>query len=200
MLVRVFVLVKTFSDSGFFTNTRVLIDTRVVCGGVRCCGFVGGGGVNNICDSFVGSFVFSFVLGMCAYRSAFVSSCSCNWMEVQQQRSNSSHGGGSMTTFVAPICNCGEFAVLRTTTIKNGGRQFWGCPKYNVRCIELWFMKKNAFVLIFWLSFCLIQSRSGVSMRCNFFRWCIEDTRMTKMELLLDKETRFVAWKNVWRC
>jgi len=40
-------------------------------------------------------------------------------MEVQQQRSNSSHGGGSMTTFVAPICDCGEFAVLRTaTTVK----------------------------------------------------------------------------------
>jgi len=37
-----------------------------------------------------------------------------------------------------------EFAVLRTTTtFKNGGRQFWGCPKYKVRCIELWFMKKK---------------------------------------------------------
>ena len=29
----------------------------------------------------------------------------------------------------------------------------------------------------FWLSFCVIQSRSGVNMRCNFFRLCkcIED-------------------------
>ena len=152
-----------------------------------------------VCDSFVG--VVPFVVEMCAYRSAFVSSCSCNRMEVQQQQSNSSHGGGSRTTFVAPICDCGEFTVLRTaTTVKNCGRQFWGCPKYKVRCIKLWLMKKkNALVLIFCLWFCLIQSRSDVSMGCNFFRWCkcIEDIGMTKMELLLDKETRFVAWKSV---
>jgi len=138
-------------------------------------GFVGWGGVISVCDSFVG--VGLFVVEMCAYRFASVSSCNYNQMEVQQQQSNSSHDGRSKTTFVAPICNCREFAVLRTTTtVKNGGRQFWGCPKYKVRCIKLWFMKKNALVLIFWLSFCPIQSRSGVSMRCNFFRWCIEDT------------------------
>jgi len=82
---------------------------------------------------------------MCVYRSASVSSCSCNRMEVQQHRSNSSHGGGSRMTFVGPICDCGELTVLRTTTtIKNGGRQFWGCPKYKVRCIELRFMKKKS--------------------------------------------------------
>ena len=125
---------------------------------------------------FVG--VAPFVVKICAYIYAFVSSCSCNRLEVQQQQSNSSHGGGNRMTFVAPICDCGEFVVLRTATIvKNCGRQFWGCPKYKVRCIKLWFMKKNALILIFWLSFCLIQSRSSVSMGCNFFRWCkcIED-------------------------
>ena len=104
--------------------------------------------VESVIVEFVG--VALFVVEMCAYRSTFVSSCSCNRLEVQQQRSNSSHGGGSRMTFVAPICDCGEFAVLRTTTIfKNYGRQFWGCPKYKVRCIKLWFTKKNALVLIF---------------------------------------------------
>lgn len=28
------------------------------------------------------------------------------------------HGGGSMSAFVAPICDCGGFVVLRTTTKK----------------------------------------------------------------------------------
>jgi len=102
------------------SHIRGLTNTRVTCGGVRCCGFVGGGGVNSVCDSFMGSFVFLFVLGMCAYRSVFVSSCSCSRMEVQQQRSNSRHGGRSRTTFVGPICDYGEFVVLRTTTtVKN---------------------------------------------------------------------------------
>ncbi len=103
-----------------------------------------------VCDSFVG--VVPFVVEMCAYRSTFVSSCSCNRMEVQQQQSNSSHGGGSRTTFVAPICDCGEFVVLRTATmVKNCGRQFWGCPKYKVRCIKLWLMKKKCIGIDFLL-------------------------------------------------
>ena len=98
-------------------------------------------GCRSVCGSFVG--VGPFVVEMCAYRSASVSSCSCNQMEVKQ-RSNYSHGGGSRTTFVAPICDCGEFGVLRiSTTVKNGGRQFLGCPKYKVRFMKLWFMKKK---------------------------------------------------------
>ena len=56
-----------------------------------------------VCDSFVD--VIPFVVEICAYRSASVSSCSCNRMEVQQQRSNSSHGGGSRTNFVAIVGN-----------------------------------------------------------------------------------------------
>jgi len=86
----------------------------------------------------------SFVVGMCAYRSASVSSCICNRMEVHQHRSNSRHSGGSMTTFLGPICDCGELTIsITATAVKNGGRQFWGGPKYKVRCIELWFIKKN---------------------------------------------------------
>jgi len=30
-------------------------------------------------------------------------------------------------------------------------------------------------------------------MEFNFFRWCIEDTEMTEMGLLLDKQTRFAV-------
>jgi len=37
-----------------------------------------------------------------------------------------------------PVCYCGEKVVLRTArTPKNRGKQFWGCPKYKVRSMEL---------------------------------------------------------------
>ncbi|WVZ04401.1 hypothetical protein V8G54_025207 [Vigna mungo] len=46
----------------------------------------------------------------------------------------------------SPICDCGERCALRTTkTIKNHGKQFWGCSKY----------------------------KSGIEDGgCNFFKWC----------------------------
>jgi len=64
-------------------------------------------------------------VGTFAYRSTSASSWTCNRVEEQNQ-SNCSHDGGSRTTLVALICDCGEFTVLRatTTTVKNGGRQF----------------------------------------------------------------------------
>jgi len=40
--VRVSVLSLTFLDGGFFTDTRVFTDMRVVYGKGWCCGFVGG--------------------------------------------------------------------------------------------------------------------------------------------------------------
>jgi len=33
----------------------------------------------------------------------------------------------------SPFCFCGEIAVLRVAkTIRNAGKQFWGCPNYKV--------------------------------------------------------------------
>jgi len=109
---------------------------------IRFCGASEFGGA--ILWLVIRSCVVPFVVEMWAYRSASVSSCSCNRMEVQQQRSNSSHGGGSRTTFVAPICDCGEFMVLKTaTTVKNCGRQFWGCQsiRWDVLNYDLWKQK-----------------------------------------------------------
>jgi len=65
------------------------------------------------------------------------STCSCNGLGVQN-RSDSCHGGGSKRLGSMPVCYCGEQAFLRTArTLKNRGKQFWGCPKYKVRSMEL---------------------------------------------------------------
>ncbi|WVZ18596.1 hypothetical protein V8G54_005918 [Vigna mungo] len=51
-------------------------------------------------------------------------------------------GGGS------PLCLCGEKTVVRTArTVKNRGKQFWGCPMY----------------------------KNGHEGGCNFFKWCCDD-------------------------
>jgi len=66
-------------------------------------------------------------------RCSSSSSCSCN----ASLSGGFSHGGGYRGLGVTPICNCGEFAVLRTArTAKNGGKQFWDCPNYKVRLME----------------------------------------------------------------
>jgi len=45
----------------------------------------------------------------------------------------SSHGGVGRRFDFAPICYCGEKAIMRTArTAKNRGRKFWGCPKFKV--------------------------------------------------------------------
>ncbi|XP_022631673.1 uncharacterized protein LOC111240593 [Vigna radiata var. radiata] len=51
-------------------------------------------------------------------------------------------GGGS------PLCLCGEKTVVRIArTVKNRGKQFWGCPMY----------------------------KNGHEGGCNFFKWCCDD-------------------------
>jgi len=55
-----------------------------------------------------------------------------------QIRGTFTHATGSISAFVAPICDCGQFVVLRiTTTEKNVGKKFWGCPNYKVKFIQL---------------------------------------------------------------
>jgi len=60
-----------------------------------------------------------------------------------------SHIGGT------PHCYYGEIAVLRVAkTMKNGGKQFWGCPHYKVWYVIfnfVWavFVLKNIFVVWF---------------------------------------------------
>ncbi|QCD86016.1 hypothetical protein DEO72_LG3g537 [Vigna unguiculata] len=60
------------------------------------------------------------------------SSCSHN-SRVMRNQSSCCSSGGCRGLGEVPTCNCGVAAVLRTTiTIKNGGRQFWGCPNFKV--------------------------------------------------------------------
>jgi len=48
------------------------------------------------------------------------------------------HATGSTSVLVDPICDCGQFAVLRiATTEKNAGNFFWGFPNYKVKFIQL---------------------------------------------------------------
>ena len=59
-----------------------------------------------------------------------------------KSRGTFTHAAGSTSAFVAPICDCGHFAVLRTTTEKkNVRKRFWGCPKYKVNLIQFGFMQ-----------------------------------------------------------
>jgi len=56
-----------------------------------------------------------------------------------QKRCTFTHADGNTSAFVASICGCRDFAVLRTTTTekKNARKQFWSCPKYKVKFIQL---------------------------------------------------------------
>jgi len=73
------------------------------------------------------------------------SSCSHN-SQVMRNQSSCCSSGGCRGLGEAPTCNCGVAAVLRTSrTIKNGGRQFWGCPNFKV----------SHMVLFVWVSLCL---------------------------------------------
>ncbi|QCE05560.1 hypothetical protein DEO72_LG9g564 [Vigna unguiculata] len=79
--------------------------------------------------------------------------CSCSSWGSQKQ-SVSSTGGSYRVLGECPLCFCGENAVLRVAkTVRNAGKQFWGCPKYKV-------------------------GRSGgneVFKGCNYFKWLNED-------------------------
>jgi len=56
-----------------------------------------------------------------------------------QKRGTFTHATRSTSAFVAPICDCGQFVVLRiaTTEQKNAGIFFLGCLKYKVKFIQL---------------------------------------------------------------
>jgi len=61
-----------------------------------------------------------------AYHNSSSSSCtSCG----VQKSCTFTHVDGSKSAFVAPICDCGEFSVLRTTTEKHVRKRFWGYHK-----------------------------------------------------------------------
>jgi len=69
------------------------------------------------------------------------SSSSCTGCDAKS-RGTFTHVAGSTSAFVAPICDCGQFAVLRTaTTEQNVEKRFWGCPKYKVNLIQFGFMQ-----------------------------------------------------------
>ncbi|WVY90183.1 hypothetical protein V8G54_035697 [Vigna mungo] len=89
-----------------------------------------------------------------------------------------SGGGRGRCSTGGPICYCGMKCVVRTArTIKNRGKQFWGCPKF-----------KNG----------------GEDGCCNYFSWCADhgvvETKTTgncegKFESLLNREAMEAGWK-----
>ena len=57
------------------------------------------------------------------------SSCSCG----SHNHNVSSPATVSGSVGGTPLCHCGKIAVLRVArTVKNGGKQFWGCPHCKV--------------------------------------------------------------------
>jgi len=73
-------------------------------------------------------------------RAQSSSSCSHNSWLIRNQ-SLSCNSGGCRGLGEAPTCNCRVEAVLRTArTVKNGGRQFWGCPNFKVRLLFFFFL------------------------------------------------------------
>jgi len=76
------------------------------------------------------------------------SSCCNSW---GQPSCGGSHIRGSKGMGLIPICKCGEVAVLRVArTLKNNGRQFWGCSKFK-------------------------SAASNDNVWCNYFKWCDEE-------------------------
>jgi len=76
---------------------------------------------------------------MSVYHTTSLSSCiGCG----VQKHGTFTHAAGSTSAFVVPICDCGEFVVLGTTTRKkNVKKRFWGCPKFKVKFIQLGLMQ-----------------------------------------------------------
>ncbi|QCE13471.1 hypothetical protein DEO72_LG11g464 [Vigna unguiculata] len=76
------------------------------------------------------------------------SSCCNSW---GQPSCGGSHIRGSKGMGLIPICKCGEVAVFRVArTLKNNGRQFWGCSKFK-------------------------SAASSDNVWCNYFKWCDEE-------------------------
>jgi len=64
--------------------------------------------------------------------------------------------GASRNFGVVPICHCGDFSILKsTTTVKNVEKQFWGYPNYKVIVMELCFIKID-FFFIFYVLFLVL--------------------------------------------
>ncbi|KOM54463.1 hypothetical protein LR48_Vigan10g035500 [Vigna angularis] len=105
------------------------------------------------------------------------SSSSCSgW---QKQDNNVVYGGARGGCSNGGLfCYCGMKCVVRTArTVKNKGKQFWGCPKF-----------KNG----------------GEDGGCNYFTWCADhgvvETEMSakcegKSESLLNREAMEGGWK-----
>ncbi|QCD89247.1 hypothetical protein DEO72_LG4g190 [Vigna unguiculata] len=74
------------------------------------------------------------------------SSCSCG----SHNHNVSSPATVSGSLGGTPHCHCGEIVVLTVARIvKNGGKQFWGCPHY--------------------------KTENEDFKGCNYFKWCNED-------------------------
>lgn len=79
---------------------------------------------------------------------------------------------------VSSIYHYGVKSVLRfVRTTKNRGKQFWGCPKYKVKFIEL-----MVFIYCSWKrsieSLCFddfFKKNGSEYVCCNYFRWCSDD-------------------------
>ncbi|KOM43125.1 hypothetical protein LR48_Vigan05g072900 [Vigna angularis] len=106
------------------------------------------------------------------------SSSSCSGWQKQDSNVVCGGGGGVKNNNDGPLCYCGMNYVLRTArTVKNRGKQFWGCPKF-----------KNG----------------GEDGGCNYFTWCadhgvVETETSTKCEgkseSLLNREAMEGGWK-----
>ncbi|WVZ13170.1 hypothetical protein V8G54_017700 [Vigna mungo] len=117
------------------------------------------------------------------------SSSSCSgW---RKQDNNVVFGGGrGGCSNGGPICYCGMKSVVRTArTIKNRGKQFWGCPKF-----------KGSLICVF------LSHNGGEDECCNYFSWCVDhgvvETKTTancegKCESLLNREAMEAGWKKL---
>jgi len=98
-----------------------------------------------------------------------------------------------------PVCYCGEKVVLRTArTPKNRGKQFWGCPKYKVRSMELWFFsfKLSRRSLT---SLCMVFGQRGSEqlVGCNYFSWFNGDENEEIIGSVTKNEERDVSVLNM---
>jgi len=92
-----------------------------------------------------------------------------------QKRGTFTHATGSTSAFIAPICDCGQFAVLRiAATEKKCWKKILGLPNYKVKFIQLGLIQplecyfKLIHCSILWFS--SKQIRSGMVLGCNFFK------------------------------
>ncbi|QCE06485.1 hypothetical protein DEO72_LG9g1498 [Vigna unguiculata] len=87
------------------------------------------------------------------------------------------HGGGSRVLGGAPIYDHGELTVVQITrTVKNLGKQFWGCVNFKRRGEDM--------------------------VKCNFFRLCFEDSVDERDDVILRQRKRIFGLEKsvrVWK-